>query len=97
MEGGLFLEREKLRLSVLIERLSNVPKNSNIENEIIMEIHELVQYAQRILTRLDDTSKDIVNEYLVLEQKAKYVTILFDILVPKHRPIDIQTSDAGPG
>ena len=101
--GEEHLEREVLRLNILIQRgLCEYSKLKRCECLLgiaadIMEIIEMCQTLENILRKKMLDEINCGSEYNTLLEKISVVCKEMKCLIPKHRPIDIQTTDAGPG
>lgn len=100
-EGEAFMRREVLRHQVLLDRVEGVlEKLEGVEHiphilALSTCLHDFVQ----VLPTLGTESPDDVNESFttVSAEVHKLQSYLSRIGLPRHRPVDIQTSDAGPG
>ena len=102
LEGGEHLEREKTRISVLICRILYVIEQiiGHSLDDIINMCHTLILQLQTCELKISSRTIDVKDCELVFNQIASLCTSLIEIIspfTPKHKPIDIQTTDAGPG
>lgn len=99
--GGLHLEREQVRLDTIINRISLDSEDmKGVPPHVIQELTKSKTYAMDLLNVLSVGGKDtesIEARYLELEEHIKTLSEALETVVPRHRPIDVQTSDAGPG
>ena len=101
-EGGLHLEREQTRVNTFVSRLNAQSEFKGVPRHVFHAINETRTKAKGLLNILcaktDEIGTDAVKtKYLDIEDQIKSLSQTLGIITPKHRPIDIQTSDAGPG
>ena len=107
LDGKDFQCREKLRVSVLIKRLLYVDQHIRLIDvpeiiqlrqkytELLLSLQKLELYLFESKMKLEDVLdkfEDIGQQVVILLQLYKDTAI-----TPEHRPIDFQTTDAGPG
>ena len=99
LKGGDYVETERLRLREIVACLLDaLPHFHGLA--IHHPLHEcllLFQHAISILQSNRLIADIILKLYQDLANKVKDTSCLIAPLIPQHRPIDIQTSDAGPG
>ena len=99
--GGSHLDREILRNTVILERsLSCVEIISNEESlhKLSTDIHDFILDLRRMIFVLNEdnmSAHDVLSA--CLKQKAVTLEKKLQEYVQRHRPIDIQTTDGGPG
>ena len=100
------LEREILRIHTLINRLQyvrNIFQQLDIHLPATTYVASVMTAAQQLLIEIQDTHEDHNAQKQCVDQLERLgysVHDLFDKvapLAPLHKPIDIQTTDAGPG
>lgn len=99
-EGKEFQEREQLRICVLVRRILHVLQHvSNISQSILDLLLNLLENLQlaELKLRSSLSDNDIETMFMSLQRSIEELIARLAPMTPKHRPIDIQTSDAGPG
>lgn len=99
---GEHLEREKTRISVLICRILYVVEQTigHGIDDIIVMCHTLTLQLQTSEFKISSSAIDVKDCEIVFNQTASLCTLLIETIspfTPQHKPIDIQTTDAGPG
>ena len=103
VEGGDHAEREHVRITVLIQRLLTVYSRIPHENPHTVLVHGMLELADELQnlelkvkeSRLVRTTLEELFASIVISVKSLIQQL--QNIIPKHRSIDIQTTDAGPG
>ena len=106
IEGGDFLEREKVRLSVLKTRILHT--TMKLQDSLNEQVVALVHSCRELLERLELVEYRIsYGTHISVQECSKMYADLHEFVVrlleevtplaPAHRPLDFQTTDAGPG
>lgn len=95
-DGGDHKKREVLRLQVVVKRLLFcLQKLEGLDvHNLVAECLYLFQKAECSIIDSSSTRDEVAHIYACLEQSVKLVLQNIKPMCPKHRPIDIQTSDA---
>ena len=110
-EGGDHLEREMLRLSTLAERVNllldfkDEPHCSIIENTFCVDSIKIKNLKQKLDDLVSIISSNVtLSDQIIISSYDKIVKLCTSIRLgiesrnfPKHRAIEVQSSDAGPG
>lgn len=100
----LFKQREQMRLQVLSIRTLYVLQELQPLNPMFVHeydrIQEMLLAVQNLECKLHDkciSSHTCEKEFCNIKQEVEETAKILDPLTPKFRPVDIQTTDAGPG
>ena len=108
-EKGDHLLRERLRIDTLLTRVSHVcrklkhlkaenKKLVNILKELMTLETKLANCHQIIVSDVSFSNTFITSLYQDLENESKMIRLMLEAIpLPKHRPVEIQSSDKGPG
>lgn len=101
-QGGNHLKRECKRVGILKDRLeSAVNGNSIVPEEVAPMMNATLTEAKSLLAWLDTnptcSSATCRKKYRPLTTAITNLEACLSDIVPKYRPCDVQTSDAGPG
>ena len=108
-EKGDHLLRERLRISTLSTRVSHVCRkleDLKAENEKLVNIFKelmtletkLANCHQIIVSDISLGNTFITSLYQDLEDESKMIRLMLEAIpLPKHRPVEIQSSDRSPG
>ena len=108
-EKGDHLLRERLRIDTLLTKVSHVcrkledlkaenEKLVNILKELMTLETKLANCHQIIVSDISLSNTFITFLYQDLEDESKMIRLMLEAIpLPKHRPVEIQSSDRGPG
>ncbi|CAH3166202.1 unnamed protein product, partial [Porites evermanni] len=106
VEGGDHLSRELLRVEVLLKRVNvclmetaEDLKQESVIGKMFADLSLLADQLKDIDNKLkSQTWKDLHSSYLKAKSMCQEIRReIVCIGIPQHRPLDIQSSDAGPG
>ena len=102
VEGGDHVEREKLRHTVILKRcllfLDTLSKAKEDLKQVSSSIQEFIIEVEKMLEYMEGS---VLSKITLLRLSPKAHAVSMESIVRehvrKHRPIDIQTTDGGPG